>query len=308
MIRKKGAKVFFILGLLFLFACTPATQSSSIEGAYAGCYGDDPQMVTATFAAFAPVSSETAPYHPGEEIDIQVDLVNQNTQDIDDGNAKIKLTGDAAVSSIFSGAEVKSTSTTLYAIDPETCLTDTSEVEIGPLKYQGEITTQISKEITGLYCYEAPVVVKAFLYFTDDSANIGDNLPSGSNPPSSVQVTKIEQNPVDVDRESNTAQLRLKLYLENVGTGTIVENLDSCFEYRDASYQEEFSLSVDGAYTIECPDTVKLSRAEKLDVVTCKVTGIDVSNLGSQPSEMTITLSNFAYEDTIPSTTIWLEP
>lgn len=306
MIRKKGVKVFFILGLIFLFACTPAARTSGVEGAYANCYGDETQMVIAEFAAFAPVSSETAPYHPGEDIDIEVSLVNQNTQDIDAGDVKVRLFGEA-LTSIFSGAQVKSADA-LYAIDPETCITETSEVEIGPLKYEGDTTTKITKEITGQYCYEAPVVVKAFLYFTDNSAEIGDNLPSGSNPPSSVQITKIEQNPVDVDRESNTAQMRFKLYLENVGTGTIVENLDSCFEYRDASYQEEFSLSIDGAYTIECPDTVKLSRAEKLDVVTCKVTGIDVSNLGTQPSEVTITLSNFAYEDEIPSTTIWLEP
>lgn len=307
MMLKRGAQFLFVLGLLFILACASTQTTSGVEGAYAACFGDDTQMVTATFADFAPVSSETAPYHPDEDIEIQVDLVNKNTQDIDSGKLKVKLTGDAAHSSIFSGANVVSADT-LYAIDPETCLTETSDVEIGPLTYQVDITTKVSKEITGLYCYEAPVVAKGFLYFTDDATEIGDNLPSGSNPPSSVQVTKIEQDPVDVDRESNTGQMRFKIYLENVGTGTIVEDLDSCFAYRAASYQEDFSLAVDGAYDIECPDHVELSRAEKLDVVTCKVTGIDVTNLGPQPSEFTVTLSGFAYEDEIPSTTIWIEP
>ena len=90
---------------------------------------------------------------------------------------------------------------------------------------------------------------------------------------------------------------------------TIVESLDDCFGYRDTGFDEELHISVTGAYdTIECPETVKLSRDERTDVVTCKITGIDVTNLGAAPSEITITMDEFAYEDEIPSTTIWLEP
>ena len=85
-------------------------------------------------------------------------------------------------------------------------------------------------------------------------------------------------------------------------------DLDDCFVYRDIGYREEFDLSISGAYDIDCPDSVQLARGEKTDVVTCIVSGIDSTNLGSQASEITITLSGFAYEDTIPSTTIWLEP
>jgi hypothetical protein len=102
--------------------------------------------------------------------------------------------------------------------------------------------------------------------------------------------------------------MRFKIYLANLGTGTIIPSLGDCFEYRDVGYREEFDLSVTGAYSIDCPEKVTLTRGEKTDVVTCLVTGIDSTNLGEQASEITITLSGFAYEDSIPSTTIWLEP
>ena len=84
--------------------------------------------------------------------------------------------------------------------------------------------------------------------------------------------------------------------------------MNECFEYRDAGYREEFTIDVKGAYDIDCPDDVKLSRGDKTDVITCLVTGVDSTNLGAQASEISITLSGFAYEDVIPSTTIWLEP
>ena len=309
MTRTKVVFGFFLLGVLFLSACTTTTTTSSVVGAYVGCNGDDTQMVTAAFADFATVSSETSPYQAGDDIDTEVVLINKNTQDIDSGKVKVRLTGDAAIDSIFSGAHEESADT-LYAIDPETCLEQDTEVSLGPIVYQGDITTDISKEITGLYCYEAPVVVKGYLYFTTNADEIGETLPTGSNPPSSVQVTQIEQNPVDINSGESSGTMRFKIYLQNVGTGTIVSGLDNCFEYRDAGYREEFSLSVDEvhAYDISCPSDVKLSRGEKTDVITCTVTGIDSTNLGSQASEVTITLNGFAYEDTIPSTTVWLSP
>ncbi len=308
MVSKKMVMVFLLLGVLFIYGCEGGQTTSTLQGAYANCFGDNQQMVSAGFEGYAPVSSEDNPYEPGEEIDITVVFESYYTEDIDSGNVKARLTGDAALQNIFAGATTQNADT-LYGIDTETCLTEDTELDIGPIIYQGDITTKVSKEITGLYCYTQPVEVKAYLYFTEDSTEIGENLPSGSNPPSSVQVTQIEQNPVDVDRDANTGDMRFKIYIQNVGTGTIVESLDECFEYRDSGYKEEFHIAVTGAYdTIECPDSVKLSRDERTDVVTCKITGIDVTNLGDAPSEITITMDEFAYEDEIPSTTIWLEP
>lgn len=308
MINKKSVLILLVLSLFVLSSCTSTTTKTGPAGEYAACNGDGPQMITASFADFAPVSSETNPYQPGEDIDIEVILINKYTRDIVAGNAKVRLTGDAAIASIFSGAKEVSADT-LYSIDSQTCLEETTEVDVGPIIYNGEITSKISKELTGLYCYQEPVVVKAFLYYTPTEEEIGNNLPAGANPPSSVQVTQIDQDPVDVDPGEATGQMRFKIYLANIGTGTILPSLDDCFEYRDVGYREEFNLAVSGAYpNIDCPDTVQLTRGEKTDVVTCLLTGIDSTNLGSQASEITITISGFAYEDTIPSTTIWLEP
>ncbi|MDP3727898.1 MAG: hypothetical protein Q8R18_00445 [bacterium] len=307
MIRTKEVLFILLIGIIFISACTTSKTTSGVTGAYANCNGDETQMVSAAFADFAPVSSETNPYQAGDDIDVEVVLINKFSDDIDAGKARVRLTGDAAINTIFSGAQEKNAET-LYSIDPDTCLEETTEVDVGPIVYEGDITTTINKEITGLYCYEEPVVVKAYLYYTANAEEIGTNLPSGSNPPSSVQVTQIEQNPVDIDQGEANGEMRFKIYLENVGTGTIVPSLNECFEYRDAGYREEFTIDVDGAYKPECPDSVKLSRGDKTDVVTCLVSGIDSTNLGSQASEITITLSGFGYEDIIPSTNIWLEP
>lgn len=303
---KKAVMLVFLAGMIFIAACTTQT-STGVTGAYANCFGDENQMVTAQFADFAPVSSEANPYQSREDIDVEVELTNKYTSDIAANNVKVRLTGDAAIPTIFSGAKVASAET-LYAIDPQTCLTQATEANVGPIKYQGTITTKENKELTGLYCYQEPVVIKGYLYFTDKAENIGTTLPAGANPPSSVQVTKIEQNPVDINSGDASGKMRFKIYLANLGTGTIVPSLNDCFQYRDASYREEFNLAVKGAYTVDCPSDVKLSRGEKTDVVSCTVSNIDRTNIGADPSEITITLSGFAYEDTIPSTTVWIEP
>jgi hypothetical protein len=301
----KKSLIILLLLVLAVAGCTTQKTTGGVTGAYANCYGGEQQMVTAAFADYAPVSLEESPYAPGEEIDVEVILNSKYSDDIT--KAKVRLTGDAAIDTIFSGAK-EGNAGTLYAIDSETCLQEPTEVEVGPIIYKGDITTKVSKEITGLYCYEQPVIVKAYLYFTEDITEIGTNLPAGANPASSVQVTQIDQNPVDVDSGETTGEMRFKIYLANLGAGTIVPSLNDCFEYRDTSYREEFKLNVDGAYNIDCPEDVKLSRGEKTDFVACLVTGIDSTNLGSQPSEITITLSDFAYEEEIPPTTIWLEP
>jgi hypothetical protein len=309
--NKKVGMIFFAIVLITIAGCQPTETSTAgqVVGAYANCYGDDTKMVSASFDDFAPLSSESSPYQPGENIDVSVILTSFFSDDIAAGKAKVRLTGDAAVDSIFTGAKTESADT-LYEIDTETCLTEETEVEIGPIIYQGDITTQVQKDITGLYCYEQDVIVKGYLYYTTNVNNIGKNLPVGSNPPSSLQITKIEQNPVDVDGDGESADLRFKIYLQNVGGGTIVPSLEECFKYRENSFREEFKLTIEEpfAYNVECPSEIKLSRDEKTDVVSCKVTDIDTTNLGSNPSEITIRLSGFAYEDTIPSTTIYIEP
>lgn len=297
----------FLIGLFILAGCTSSKTTNGPQGAYVACYGDEKKMITAAFDEFAPVSSETSPYQAGEEIETNVKLTNKFPEDIDTGKVKVRLTGDAAIESVFTGAKEVSADT-LYGADIQTCLTEETDVDAGPIVYQGDISTKISKEITGLYCYEAPVVVKAYLYFTGSSEEIGENLPKGSNPPSSVQVTKIEQNPVDVDRATGDGTMRFKIYVQNVDEGTIVPSLDDCFKYREPGYREELSIKINAPYNVECPESIKLSREEKTDVVTCKITGIDTTNMGPQASEMTITLQGFAYEDQIPPTTIWLEP
>lgn len=303
---KKGV-IIILLFILAIAGCTTQQNNSGVTGAYAACYGDEMQMVTAEFADYAPVSTEENPYAPGEEIDVEVILSSKYTKDIEEGKAKVRLTGDSAIDTIFSGAK-EVNADTLYSIDTESCLQETTEVNLGPIVYQGDITTKINKEITGLYCYEEPVVIKAYLYLTGDATKIGMTLPAGSNPPSGVQVTQIEQDPVDIDQGESTGEMRFKIYLANLGTGTIVPTLNDCFEYRDTSFREELKVNVNGAYNIECPKDVALSRGEKTDVVTCKMTGIDSKNLRGDTTEIEIILSDFAYEDTIPSTTIWLEP
>jgi hypothetical protein len=303
---KKGVILLSLLAILFISACTTTTTSYGVDGAYS-CFGDDEKMITAEFAEFAPVSSEASPYAPGEDIDVEIVLKNKLTRDIPEGNVKIRLTGDAAIDSIFSGAQVVSAES-LFGIDSETCREEDIEVELGPIVYQGDVTTKVSREISGLYCYEEPVVVRGFLYFTANEDEIGTTLPTDANPPSSVQVIEIEQNPVNVATDGERAEMRFKIHLENVGEGTIVEDLNECFEFREAGFREEFKITVDAGYPVDCPESVKLSRDERTDVITCKVTGIDTANLGPTPSELKITLHDFAYEDVIESTTIWIEP
>ena len=301
---KKYFILTFLLLVLFVVGCT--SETTTTEGYY-GCFSTETSMIGASFDEYAPIALETSTYQPGEEIDVTIVLENKMPEDIDAGKVKVKLLGDAAVPSIFSGAQVVA-SQTLYGIDKDTCLLTDEEVDVGPITYLPELTTKISKEIAGLYCYEHPVEVHALLYFTKDPDEIGENLPSGANPPSGVRITKIEQDPVDVDKTTNTASLRFKVYIQNTGTGTVIESLDDCFEYRDLGFREDLKVSVDGAYNPECQTDIRLSRDLREDIISCTVSGIDTTNLGPQASEITLTLYNFAYEDSIEPVTVWLEP
>jgi len=305
MIIKKGyIFMIFLLGILFISGCA-GTETSTTEGYY-GCFSGDTTMIDAYFYDYAPLSSSDSPYQAGEDIDVEVILENKMPEDIDVGKIKVRLKGDSAIATIFSGAKLV-TSPELFGIDKDTCTVAEEEVELGPIVYEQDLTTEITKEIAGLYCYEHGVEIHGFLYFTEELDEVGDNLPAGSNPPSGVQVTTIEQNLIDV--KGDTAELRIKIYIENVGTGTIVETLDECFEYRELGYRETLHMEVDTAYEdSDCDQDIRLGSDDKLEIITCEITGIDPNNLGPQASEITITLSEFAYEDEITSVDIWLEP
>ncbi|MBT3984697.1 hypothetical protein HOD38_01680 [archaeon] len=295
-----------LLGILFISGCGGQTTTTT-EGYY-GCFSGETSMIDAYFYEYAPFSSEASPYRPGEEIDVNVILENKMPEDLDAGKVMIRLKGDAAIESIFTGSSIVE-NPSLYSIDKDTCTVSDEEVELGPLLYEPELTTKITKEIAGTYCYEHPVEVHGYLFFTEDPTEVGVNLPSGANPPSGVQVTAIEQDPVDVSGDGQTATLRFKVYIQNVGTGTIVDTLDDCFAYRELGYRETLNVEVDTAYDEQdCTEEIRLSKDAQEDVITCEVTGIDPNNLGPQSSELTVTLNGFAYEDEITGVDIWLEP
>jgi hypothetical protein len=303
-IKKEYIFMIFLLGILFISGCGGETETTT-EGYY-NCHSGDITMIDAYFYEYAPLSAAESPYQAGEEIDIEVILENKMPEDIDAGKVKVRLKGDAAIDSIFSGAQL-ATSSELYGIDKDTCTVSEDEVELGPIVYEQDLTTEITKEIAGLYCYEHDVEIHGYLYFTEETSEVGTNLPAGSNPPSGVQVTSIEQNLIDVD--GDTAEMRIKIYVQNVGTGTIVEGLDECFEYRELGYRETLHMEVDTAYEdSDCDQDIRLGSDDRMEIITCEVTGIDPQNLGPQASEITITLSEFAYEDEIASVDIWLEP
>jgi len=288
--------------ILILAGCT---QQATTQTGYYKFTGN--KAVEARFLEGSPASSEIDTYQKNENIDVVVEMINNLPEDLPAGKVKARLTGDAAVAAFFSGSK-ESTSPKMFAIDADTGVATPEEVELGPIRYVGDLTTKVSKTITGQYCYDIPLKVKANLFYTDTDTEIGTNLPSGSNPPSSVQVTSLEQGTVNVGSD-NKGELRFKVTIQNLGTGTVIPSLNDCFKYRDSTAREELKLEAEGAYPIDCGDgMVRLSRTDKSRTMDCKVTGIDITNLGSEPSELTLTLHNFAYEDELSPVTIWLEP
>jgi len=295
-----------LLSFIFIMGCTQTTTIAT--GGYYNCFVSDNSMIDAYFDEYAPFSSETNTYQPGDEIDVDVVLVNKMPEDIDAGNVKVMLKGDAIQESVFTGAKIVS-NPLLYSIDKDTCLTSEEYVELGPLVYQKDISTTVTKELAGLYCYEQPVEVKAYLYYTNLEEELGDNLPTGANPPSAVRVTNIDQEPVDVSGDRKTADLRFKLTISNTGTGTIIPSLDNCFEFIEPGEREDLKVAISGAYKdITCDEDVRLNRETQEDIITCTVSGVNPKNLGPQASEITITLYDFAYEDEIESVDVWIEP
>ncbi|MAG78600.1 hypothetical protein CL616_04525 [archaeon] len=303
-LKKEYIVITFLLGILFITGCA-GEQATTTEGYY-GCYSGETSMIDAAFYDWAPLSSQDSPYQPGEDIDVEIVLENKLPEEIKEGKVKVRLRGDAINDKIFSGSQLIS-APTLYDIDDETCTTSEEDVELGPIVYLPDLNTEIVKEIAAQYCYEHPVEVHGFVYYTELTEDIGVNLPSGSNPPSGVQVTTLEQDPVDVSDDE--ASLRIKIYVQNVGTGTIVEDLDECFEHREQGYRETLHLEVDSAYEDDCDQDIRLSKDDlKQEIVSCEITGINPDNLGPQSSDLKITLSGFAYEDEMDSVDIWIEP
>lgn len=300
---KKIAILLFILSLAILITgCDSGTQTTS--SGYYQYTGS--QMIEAQFVEDAPVSMENAPYEENEEIDVVVQLTNKHTEDIPAGKVRVRLTGDASMTNFFTGAK-EATNPLLSGIDPETGSSIPEEVELGPIKYTNEVLGKIQKTITGKYCYSHPVTVKANLFYTAKAEEIGTNLPSGSNPPSRVQVTAITQRPVDI--RDGTGTMRFQVTVSNIGTGMIIPSLDECFQYRGRREKETLTLEAMGAYNIECEKDgeVTLLSDTQSKTVDCTVSNIDPANLGDQASELTLVLKDFAYEEEIAPVTIWLE-
>lgn len=298
---KRSIMFMAVLGVLamFLAGCTGTTASTG----YYKFTGN--KMVTATFVRDAPVSMETAPYEKGEDIDVAVELTNKLPEDLPAGKIKVRLTGDATMPNFFTGAK-EMLSPLLKKID-EQGIENPDEVELGPVKYVGDVSGKITKTMTGQYCYSYPVKVKANLFYTAKAEEVGSNLDSGSNPPSAVQITKIEQRPVDVT--NNVGELDFKVTVKNIGAGRVVSSMGDCFKFRDRREKQELKIEAKGAYNIDCEKGGVLTLQEDTQekIVDCTVKGIDPANLGKVPSELTLTLTNFAYEDEIAPVTIWLE-
>ncbi|MFH0752448.1 MAG: hypothetical protein V1914_02510 [archaeon] len=287
--------------LLLLSGCQQQTTSTGSYYKYTGL-----KAISAKFLEGSPTSSEIDTYQKGENIDIIIELINHLPEEVEVGQAKVRLTGDAAITTFFTGAQEK-TNPRLLSINTDTGVATPEEVETGPIRFVGDLTTKISKKITGQYCYSIPVKIKANLFYTNKELEIGTNLPAGSNPPSSVQIVELQQQTVNIGTDGK-GELRFKVTIKNIGQGTIIPGLSDCFKYRETTAREELKLKAAAGYPITCDDEIKLSRTDKSKVVDCKVTGIDMANLGPDASELTLTLSDFAYEEDLDPVTIWLEP
>jgi len=300
----KSSLILLSIVLLIIAGCQGETVTN-VSGPYKGLTGT--KMIEAVFASDAPITLENDPYIKGDAIDIIVELSNKHTEDIAQGNVRVRLTGDSAIPNFFSGAK-EVIAPTLIGFDTEINQATPEEIDLGPLYYIGDLPAKTSKKITGQYCYQYPVKVKGFLYYTDKPLEIGTTLPTGSNPPSSVVVTSVDQQAVDV--RDGQGKLRFRVTVKNVGTGNLVPSMAECFTYRGKRETEFLSIVASGAYPITCDNggLIRLNKDTSEKIVSCEVTGINPSNLGSEPSELSLTLIGFAYEDEILPASIWLEP
>jgi len=303
MFMKRGVLLTFgfLIICLVISGCT--TEGGETEGyyKYTGI-----KAIEASFFEGSPYTSQANRYEEDEEIDVEIELENRLPDDIPSGKVKLRLTGEAAIPNLFSGAKTVTLNKELDGIDVDTGRGGSEIVSLGPIRYVGDIATLTQKKISAQYCYEVPIKVKANLYLTDKSQEIGANLLSGSNPPSRVEVTAFRQEVVKV--EGNKGTLDFVISVKNTGSGIVVDSLSECFEYRKRP-DEYVGVDIEGPYTIDCEDNeVKLRKDTKEGRLDCEVKNIDASNLGPDPIELTITLKNFAYEEEVLPVTVWLEP
>lgn len=300
--RKILISTAILAAMLILSGCAQQTQG---QAGYYKFTGD--KAIEAKFLAGSPTSSELDTYQKNENIDVVVELINKLPEEVPAGQVKVRLTGDAAIATFFEGSH-EATNPKIFQIDAATGVATPEEVEVGPVKYVGDLTTKVSKKITGQYCYSMPVKVKANLFYTNKETEVGANLPAGSNPPSTVQVIQVQQGTVN-KADDNKGELRFKITVKNMGKGKLIPSLNDCFGYRGRTEREELALEAKGAYPITCEDNpLRLSRTDQSKIVDCKVTGIDMTNLNAEASELSLTLKGFAYEEDLDPVTIWLEP
>ncbi|MBI4154377.1 hypothetical protein HY501_03500 [Candidatus Woesearchaeota archaeon] len=302
--RLKKSIIILVAISLFLLGCQQKAQTGAPTGPYS-FQGDTALEVH--FARDAPVVLDTDPYAKGENIDVAVELLNKLPEAIPAGKIKVRLTGDAAIPNFFSGAK-EAANPELNPIDPTTGSPTPEELELGPLKYLADLPAKTSKQLSGEFCYEMPLKVVAFLYYTNKQGEINVNLPATSNPPSRIKVTSLEQRPVSV--RDGKAEMSFDVTIQNLGTGMLVDSLNDCFKFRERSEREKLRLTAKGAYPVECENggEVLLSRETKMKKIRCTVSGIDPNRLGPEASELALTLDSFAYQEDLAPVTIWLEP
>ena len=298
-------------------------MKEQIESDTAGYYTSTGDK-TLDVAFEEPLKNESNPYSINAPIPISVKITNKLPEDIPAGKVKIKLIGDASMPNFFSGAN-EPYIPTIKGIDSLTGNENSESVTIGPLQYAGDIveSAKIQKFIAGQYCYQIPLKIKAKLFYTPKSEYIGSNLNSGSNPPSPIQVTKIEQEPVIFNLEG-IGELKFDVTIKNLNPkinslvesgifshkgGNIISSISECFKFRDRREIQKLSLSAKGAYPVICDNfgEIQISRDTNEGTISCNVKNINSAELGKVSSDLTLTLEGFAYEEEIAPISIWIE-
>lgn len=302
--EKRLSLIILAVSLVLITACSNLSGSSGSSSGYYKYTGSS--ALDVNFVKDAPVSSEKEYYEPGELIDVEVELANKGTKRILPNTVRLRLTGDAIIPNFFTGAKEILFPLSLDPIDEETGYIDNRIVDLGPLRYIGEVTSRRSKVITGQYCYYVPAVVQTSVVLSDKQEDIpGQNIQAGDNPPSGVQVTSLEQEVVKVREGDRAGTMRFKFVIENVGSGSMIDSLQDCWDY-EKRRREKVSFVIKGPYPIVCEEGTVILR-DKKRTVDCTMTNIDPTNLGSVNRDLIIILDNFAYLEEIPAVTIYLD-
>ncbi len=304
---KKGFLIILVLMIVFVTSCSNLNLNLNRPDVSKGFYKyTGSSALEARFVKDAPVSSEQEYYEPGELIDVEVELSNKGTKRILPNSVRLRLTGDSIIPNFFTGAKEVLFPLSLDPIDEGSGYVDTRIVDLGPLRYIGEVTSRRSKVITGQFCYTLPVVVQTNIILSDKPGDIkSQNIQTGDNPPSGVQVTSLNQEVVKVRSGDRAGTMRFKFTIENVGNGDLVDNLQSCWDYEKRK-RESVSFVIKGPYPINCEEGSVVLRDGKR-TVDCTMENIDPTNLGSMPRDLIIILDNFAYLEEISPVTIYLD-